>query len=573
MIYMREWFGGMVGLKRYFSLLLLVCLLVSPALSASEVLITSDQVTGYRIDSYHFVISGNSKEFALRNAIIPSGGDPVFENEQALVNALDAKKQILMNKRIFTDVEYTYTMDSFAKGIVSYAVTYYIEDANTLLAIPYAKFDNDEIGLRFGVKLYEDNLLGTFGSLRMTGHISEGNGGLTNWQNREDYLELVVSGLEFWGTNLDLNLNYFMVKNSPSEGDLDYKINWSGLSLFKTNLGISTWADFNPASDFSALNPTEYGLSWSFGPFNQSGGRYSINNTIELNSNLTNIYTYTVVNQYDVRFFSKPLSFNVAVETNKAKDAKELSNMTISATLGTSFRLPFGFSWSTSVAPVLEYSATVLPVPYSYKYTNTLSKSNINWVGNFRKGMSFYLNHVYQYYPQPEYTDTKTYWYLENRISWFPFIFWHLNPSIQFNGFYAEHINRYFLPSENKDISEYFRGFLSRSLSGVPENGDLPWGAIINMNLTADFINFGFAKSYVNPFVDIGFFADSSQENGMSVLATAGVEGWGILNKFPSYPVRGSLGFNLADVKKAIDGEMDFKNVEWELSIGMGLFF
>ncbi len=107
------------------------------------------------------------------------------------------------------------------------------------------------------------------------------------------------------------------------------------------------------------------------------------------------------------------------------------------------------------------------------------------------------------------------------------------------------------------------------NLGGVKE-----FGTIINMNLTTKFINFGFAKSYASPFLDIGIFPDPTNNYEPIIISSAGLDGWGILNKFPSYPVRGSLGFNLQDVRRAIeDDNFKFTEIEWELYIGMGLFF
>ena len=62
-------------------------------------------------------------------------------------------------------------------------------------------------------------------------------------------------------------------------------------------------------------------------------------------------------------------------------------------------------------------------------------------------------------------------------------------------------------------------------------------------------------------------------EDDLIILKTVGVEGYGILNKFPSYPIRGSLGFNLDDVMRHIRGEIAFSQIEFELTIGMGLHY
>ena len=88
-----------------------------------------------------------------------------------------------------------------------------------------------------------------------------------------------------------------------------------------------------------------------------------------------------------------------------------------------------------------------------------------------------------------------------------------------------------------------------------------------------EFIDFGFAKSYANPFLDIGIFGDPNAENGYSILASAGLEGWGVLKRFPSHPIRAALGFNLFDVAELLQKKRSFTDVEWEISISFELYY
>ena len=113
---------------------------------------------GYSIIEYAFDVDGKTKDFVLRKAIVPEDGDPIFLTEEEMVQALESKKQQLFNKRIFTKVEYTYTLESYVRGIAQYKATFHIVDDSTFLAIPYPKYDNDEMGLRLGVKIYEKNI-------------------------------------------------------------------------------------------------------------------------------------------------------------------------------------------------------------------------------------------------------------------------------------------------------------------------------------------------------------------------------------------------------------------------------
>ena len=131
-----------------------------------------------------------------------------------------------------------------------------------------------------------------------------------------------------------------------------------------------------------------------------------------------------------------------------------------------------------------------------------------------------------------------------------------------------------FLPSSDKNVlGDYFRGYLSSSPQGTYAEKTFPWAAVLNMNFTAEFINFGFVRTYINPFIDIGVFANRAADSGMTILASAVIEGWGILKRFPSYPIRGSFGLNLMDVLSFLAGEIEAREIEWELFIGFDLFF
>ena len=86
---------------------------------------------------------------------------------------------------------------------------------------------------------------------------------------------------------------------------------------------------------------------------------------------------------------------------------------------------------------------------------------------------------------------------------------------------------------------------------------------------------------FATAFMDIGIFTDTRKanrknditEDDLIIFKTIGIEGYGIVNKFPSYPIRASLGFNLDDVIKHVKGDIGFTDIEFELTIGMGLHY
>lgn len=554
---------------------ILVCMMVA-ALFASEPQIASDEVTAFVIQDYAFSVKGKTKNFALRSVVIPSNGDPVFATEEDMVKALAAKKQLLVNKRLFTSVEFEYTLESVTQETAYYTATFFVEDSSTFLTIPFPKFDNDEVGLRLGVKIYDKNLLGTFSDLYISGSISQGNGGLTGWDKREDQLEMKITSLPLKKTFLDFSFDYERTKQSIDAGKFNFSFNWKNLTLKGAKLNIAPWGYFRPSSDFSVWSPQEYGVSWGLGPFKQNGSSYSLYNKLRIHAIGTQFDTYTSIDRHGLSLFSLPISFKFYVDTRKVIDASELTYAHVGVRLGTSLALPLGMRWASYVTPALHFKPSETnPLPYSFLLSNTISKSNINWTGNFRKGVYFSLSHTTDIYPQEEYRDTKTTWYIASTLSWFPIATNMFNPSIQFKGFVADAVHKrdHF---SNATIADSMRGYLTKTIETFPGGalgGKREYGAIINMNLTTKFIDFGFAKSYASPFLDVGIFHDTANPEKPIIISSAGLDGWGIINKFPSYPIRGSLGFNLQDVRKAIEKEIDFTEIEWELYIGMGLFF
>ena len=94
------------------------------------------------------------------------------------------------------------------------------------------------------------------------------------------------------------------------------------------------------------------------------------------------------------------------------------------------------------------------------------------------------------------------------------------------------------------------------------------------------FIKFkGFAEGFISAFMDVGIFTDTRSTddsvdwNDIILFKTIGIEGYGIMDKFPSYPIRGSLGFNFDDVVSHFKGDIGFADIEFELTIGMGLHY
>lgn len=607
--------GGNIRLKRMVLFLIIAGIALASLIAEEGVLLTSDDVQFYEITEYRFVVDGKTKAGPLRHLVIPSGGDPLFDSEAKMVRALNAKRQTLVNQRLFTDVSYKYELIAYHDKTAAFVVTFYIVDSKTFLMVPYPKFSNDKTGLQLGIKAYEKNIFGMLGTLTLTASTAQNDGGVVGWEHRRDLLELSITGLPLKDASANITVGYDKVKSQGAnltlktalsnirlpgsklgfgfeyirkEGnpttDFKFNIGLSSIQVFGVNLALSGYGEFKPQADFTAWNPVLWGLKTSYGPFNQNGGRYTLATNVEFNGyqkttgEFTNLYVSNVLTQHGLRFFKYPISFNIAANFNMPIESMYIKNANVSSTIGTSFTLPFGFRASVSTQPLVEYKDSIRfnegdVLPLSFVTAASLTSGSINWKGNFREGHTISLSYKRQDYLQKN--NESDYWYLEGKASWFPFIAYHVNPSFQLTGFYTgDTIKRKFLPSDTKSLGDYFRGYLSSSSALSKMNGKaLSWGAVGTINLTTDFINFGFAKSYASPFLDIGVFGDAEAENGYAIVSTIGLDGWIIFNKHPAYPIRGSLGFNLEDLRKAFAKELEWKSVEWELFIGFDLHF
>lgn len=126
------------------------------------IITTSLFAESYVIRTYDFDIPGKTQTWVIRNLLVPKTEER-FSSREELTAALDSKKQLLDNKRVFKSVEYT-VREEVIDDTVYVDVLYTIIDARTFLILPYPKYDSN-YGLKLGLKYYENNVLGTLSNL------------------------------------------------------------------------------------------------------------------------------------------------------------------------------------------------------------------------------------------------------------------------------------------------------------------------------------------------------------------------------------------------------------------------
>lgn len=190
----------------------------------------------YKIIDYDFDVSGKTMDYAVKRLIVPND-EEIFDSEENLVNALNGKKQTLINQRIFKSVEYSYFLGECVDDVIPVAVTFKIKDARSFLILPYPKYDSN-FGARLGAKMWDSNFMGTLAQLSGTVHATfEEN----NWSDPLYYGKFELTDFLLGRTTMSFAL---MAEGKPGEKLYDYSLSssFNGIPLvFGTwlNLGLS----------------------------------------------------------------------------------------------------------------------------------------------------------------------------------------------------------------------------------------------------------------------------------------------------------------------------------------------
>ena len=170
-------------------------------LSFAFLLCSSIFAATYKIIDYDLDVSGKTMDYSVKRLIVPSG-EEIFETEEALLNALNAKKQTLINQRIFKSVEYSYFLGESVDDCIPVAVIFKIKDARTFLVLPYPKYDSN-IGTRLGARLWDNNFLGTLAKLSGTVRATFEN---NDWSNPLYYGKFELTDFLLGQTTMSFSL-------------------------------------------------------------------------------------------------------------------------------------------------------------------------------------------------------------------------------------------------------------------------------------------------------------------------------------------------------------------------------
>ena len=411
--------------RKYLSFIVFV--LFSLSLYAGSI-----KVSGYNIE-----IIGKTKEEVVRNLIVPEEVE-YFDSEDDLLSALNDKRQVLENKRVFTSVSYEYEIiDSEAY------VRFEIIDAKSFLIIPFPKYDSN-YGLKLGAKMWNRNLFGTLTSLDGTLFVTIKD---WNWSRPEIYGNVSLGNLSIGSTKLSLELEaegsvgetlsdyslYMDVSNIPlflnswldvtyslssvDSGDVKNNILLSlgGIKLNKVEVTPSFKSVFYknetnknyllPSISVKAIELGGVGLEFnetikistkeyenSYSPeYLLHEDTISFNGGMLKDFSLSNTVKYKFKNGYDflneIKYnLNSVFSLHVAEDIYMSGDGS-IRHFDSGVGVGESIKLGKNFELSSKL---LSYIRSYSNGDYTPLYTLdvSLKGANIKWIGNYREGVS-----------------------------------------------------------------------------------------------------------------------------------------------------------------------------------------
>lgn len=578
------------------------------------------------IENYVFDISEKTKESVVRSLVVPSWREE-FSSKEELFNALNNKVQVLDNKRVFKSVTYSFT-ERVEGDDTFITVTFDIDDAHTFLIIPYPKYDTN-IGTILGIKVFDTNLLGNFSDFTATvrsifppesfgspnfdakfdltgltlgkASLSTSFEGYTS--TKEFTYNISVNSIPIWKYSLN---TAFSVQRENEKNKYSFSSSLNNISLWQVGLTpsvallihddkVSSYITPSLSTSNIVIDKTKISFSDSvkFVEKSSDGVKYdwkasemSHSTSLSFDGTLSpfsvsNTLKYTVDDAYDInttfQYVLTESSTILVMENIKLK--KDNSLRRYDSGIGLSQQINIGPH--ISIRPTLsEFLRTEkrdgVSDLFFYRYyvlSASSSGNYINWIGNFRDGVSYSISvnesWMQEYNTRKINPDVGVFDHLELTAhklfgSWF-------NPSFRIIVNYTNDIANKgnITGGTGTAFGEYLRGVRNVTTDGY--NNNLV-GIVANLNLMTKFplpSFFSFADAYANVFFDYGIAKPSDRD--AKNFYGFGIEGIGILKSYPSYPVRVSLGFDLEKVIKFVnkEGGRDF----YEIYIGLGFFF
>ncbi len=525
-------------------------------------------------------IEGKTREHILLQELDLVPYEEQFATLDDLKRRAEERKQFLFNKRIFESVE----ADVLPTDDPSvYRVVFDIVDGSTFLPIPVGKYDSN-YGAKLGVKLYDTNLFGLLSNLYIDTSIRQLN---VTAVDEFNILSIVnLSDLPIFSHRFDLsmtlNINSVggVLQNGTFTGALtwdDIFFNGQALGFFSnltlkqySSTDISIWGDPN-------LNA---GFNWRGIP--AAGETFDI----RFNTNLQKTGT-----SWD----NPNLTFTTRVSTTALKMAQrtvptyiehiyafrtldgEMTSHKISTGASQAFSLPLGITYSLGANLLTDHTQSLFD-EIDLSTSHSFSRGRINWNDNYREGDSTSITFS-TLMPVDSGISAMTEdfsTHLIVRSTLFGLFRDRLNLSARLTGFAATNAAKYFPVTPG----EYMRGILDRNLPNTSGYA----GLTINTNFTFKFFDFTiyiFNRSpdgdlLLSPFLDAAFFDTTPIGDGSGLnwaRFSGGLEMYIIFDSYRSFPFCATVGFDLENFASFVEGNIKFKEIEFEIVLSLSMFY
>ncbi len=489
----------------------------------------------YIIKSVVFAPQGGTKVSALkRNVKIQEGR--TFQSRQELDDYVVQIKQELINKRLFESVDVTaqeaaleqgeQAQESGAARYVDIAVQ--TVDTGHFLFMPYPKYDSNE-GFDFKVKLKDDNFMGLMNPLSSDVFVQ--------YETKEGKSDDFVTG-----ASLDYKLPFSL---GPVQAT------WNNDLFFKYAF-IRAEPEWNFKTGFSFVLPYE---------------RHSLR--LDLTQGVVRDADYKVFN--DEFYLVENAKFSIPIVLERFKKFGDLVYAPA---------IEIDAKWNLDGINSQDEDLLSPRLIASH----TLSVGQVNWIGNFRKGVSasatqsmaynFYLN---EFQPGVKITGTAfaawKYVGINSRLT----LFAEQNTYTRF-GKYLRGVSddQYFAGAPKTP-----NGYATKGAAAIILNFDLPihfmtvhwkdWGV--------PFLSFFDCEMQIVPFVDVALAANRVTKKVFDPrdgFYCAGVEVIVFPEKWKSVQIRTSLGLDIGRLllkDKINTSWRDPKAGKFELTVGIGLFY
>jgi hypothetical protein len=291
-------------------------------------------ITGkYKIQQVDYKIEGSTRQYALeQNLLIDQ--DRIFQSEDELVAYIADLRIKLISERVFKKTSVDYTISPAPDNTGIYGVTLLIrtEDSHNMLAMPYPKYNTND-GFTFKLKIKDMNFLGSMES--MSGET------ILKYEREDDnsYSYVFGGGLTF---ELPFRLAVF-----DSSWTNDYSVTYT--------IGDST-------PEWSA----QTGLSFTL-PFK------SLSLCLDLEQTSTRDFDYEEYG--DSTYFTEYAKFSVPFNIQYIDNWGKVKY--------TPF-VSFTYNWDRN--GINEDNSDLIGPAYTIGHT--ISSSRVDWIGNFRDGIS-----------------------------------------------------------------------------------------------------------------------------------------------------------------------------------------